>query len=163
VSQAPTDAPAGAVIKGRYRYLLWRTVEEQATGTVLFIMLNPSTANAKQDDPTLRRCIGYTRRWGFSKLEICNLFAFRTKEPRQLMTARSPIGPVNDLYIQSAASRAQLIVAAWGSHGDYLGRGNVVLSLLQPKHTLHVLRLTRSAHPAHPLYLKGNAIPSVLI
>jgi|SRR6185369_1848891 len=161
-SHMPSGAglmPQGAIIDGRYRYLLWRSI---GTGerTVLFLMLNPSTADAQSDDPTLRRCTTFARDWGFGRLEVCNLFALRTKDPRKLRAAKSPIGPANDRHIIEAASRASVIVAGWGTHGSYLERGREVAELLEAhRHSLCALRCTRAGHPAHPLYLPRALAP----
>src|SRR5580765_5070589 len=106
----------GATISpdGKYRYLLSREYEDGMFGTVLFVMLNPSTADATKDDATIRRCVGFTKRWGYSTLEVVNLFAFRATHPRDLWKADDPVGPDNDVTISDAVRRAQLIVAAWG-------------------------------------------------
>src|ERR1019366_833740 len=78
-----------------YRYSLWRRVGESRR-RVLFVMLNPSTADAIVDDPTIRRCMGFARTWGFGELEVCNLFAYRSPCPSALLRAADPVGPSND-------------------------------------------------------------------
>jgi len=152
----------GAIIDGRFRYLLWRTVGEASNGTVLFIMLNPSTADAQVDDPTLRRCMVFARTWGFARLEVCNLFALRTPDPAVLKRSRGAVGPKNDAYIRQACARASLIVAAWGTNGGHRNRAENVSRLLEPQHQLFALRLTRTGHPAHPLYLPKTVTPEPL-
>ena len=148
----------GAFIEGRYRYVLWRTVAE-AGGSVLFVMLNPSTADDQSNDPTIRRCMGFARSWGFSRLIVCNLFALRTSDPDRLLQARSPIGIHNDRHIQAAASLADRVVVAWGARGNHLGRADSVLALLRAYSEPHALRTTMTGQPAHPLYLPKNLVP----
>ncbi len=104
-----TDITTGAIIIGCYRYTLWRIWDEHKP-RVLFVLLNPSTANAIQDDATLRRCIHFARSWSYGSLEIVNLFALRATNPIHLRQAADPIGPCNDLYIREAAARATLLI-----------------------------------------------------
>lgn len=139
---------------GRYRYTLWR---KWAPGeTVMFIGLNPSTADATLDDPTIRRCIGFARAWGFGGLMMTNLFAWRATDPRDMKAAESPIGPFNNDVLWTAHMNAALTVAAWGAHGTHLGRDAAVRAML-PR--LHYLRLTKDGHPGHPLYLPASLRP----
>jgi hypothetical protein len=148
----------GATIRGRYRYHLWRRIVGAGSGRILFVMLNPSTADAEHDDPTLRRCLGFARAWGFGRLDVCNLFALRTPDPRELRSHRDPVGPENDRHICAAVARADRIVAAWGTGGALLRRGDAVRSILEPMSPM-VLRLTRRGHPQHPLYLPRAVVP----
>lgn len=140
----------------RYRYTLLRRLDRGDTKLV-FIGLNPSTADAHHDDPTIRRCIGYARAWGMSSMWMLNLFAFRATDPADMRAAPDPIGPENDATIDCICQDATMIVAAWGVHGTYLGRDNVVRDRLKGR--LHALRLTRGGHPAHPLYLPAELKP----
>jgi hypothetical protein len=137
---------------GLYRYSLRRCWDETRTG-VAFCMLNPSTADALKDDPTIRRCIGFAKRWGFGSLEVVNLFAYRATSPADLWPLADPIGPENDAHIKNAVGRASLIVAAWGIHGTHRRRGEDVAARWQEAKCLGV---TKDGHPRHPLY-----IPSV--
>lgn len=153
-SAAPT---AGADLEGDYRY--WLTREWSPTGpTVLWVMLNPSTATADVDDPTIRKIVGFSKRWGFGSLEVVNLFAFRATEPRAMLAARDPVGPRNDAAIAAAAGRAALVVCAWGNHGGHLGRDRAVRELLRERE-LACLRVTKQGQPQHPLYISGDARP----
>ncbi len=139
---------------GRYRYLLTRTLAT-GTGTCLFCMLNPSTADHTVDDQTIRQCIGFTEAWGFKRLQVVNLFAWRATLPRDMLTAIDPIGPAGDDWILRAAWHADRVVCAWGEHGRHRDRGNAVRRMLQERSiTLHHLGLTKGhAQPRHPLYL----------
>jgi hypothetical protein len=132
----------------RYRYTLWR--EWGRDNYCMFIGLNPSTADEKTDDPTIRRCIGFAKRWGFGALCMTNLFAFRATDPRVMMGASKPVGQDNDRWLVDCARRAGIVIAAWGTHGQFLGRDEEVLNLLDD---LYCLRLTKEGFPAHPLYL----------
>ena len=137
-----------------YRYGLWR---RWGPGhTLMVVGLNPSTADETQDDPTIRRCIGFARAWGFGALRMANLFAYRAISPERLRQAADPIGPENDRSLQELADGAGLVLAAWGSHGTFLGRNRAVRRLLPD---LHILRLTRTGEPAHPLYLPADLTP----
>jgi hypothetical protein len=139
---------------GRYRYLLTRTLGT-GNGTCVFVMLNPSTADHTVDDQTIRQCVGFTAAWGYRRLAVVNLFAWRATLPRDMLTAIDPIGPAGDDWILHAARCADRIVCAWGEHGRHRGRGAAVRSLLQADgRALHHLGLTKGHHqPRHPLYL----------
>jgi hypothetical protein len=114
-------------------------------------MLNPSTADAHHDDATIRRCIGFARSWGFGGVEIVNLFAYRARDPRELLRVADPVGPRNARFIQMAIARAALVVLAWGAHPSVSRRA--ALSLPRAR----CLGLTRAGHPRHPLYLRRDA------
>src|SRR5882672_740313 len=124
-----TTERSGAVFDrtGRYRYLLWRAWDQAAPG-VAFVMLNPSTADARRDDPTIRACTRLARAWGFGSMRAVNLFALRTSDPSNLARARDPVGGQNDAYLVDAASAAGLVVLAWGNHGRLAGRCDAVLA-----------------------------------
>lgn len=113
-------------------------------------MLNPSTADAHQDDPTIKRCIGFAQLWGYGSLAVANLFAFRTAFPQALKRCTEPIGPENDIWLMALASEADTLVAAWGNHGQLLSRSRQIKALL-PR--LMCLGLTKSGEPKHPLYV----------
>src|SRR2546421_6723193 len=130
------DCRSGAVVVGPYRYLLWREWNAKLP-RLLWILLNPSTADERVDDPTLRRVLGFSQSYGFGGLEVVNLFALRSPHPRALTQVVDPVGPENDMYIREAVGRASKIVAAWGSFGTLYRRGDripshIELSLLFP-------------------------------
>lgn len=145
----------------RYRYRLWRRWRgaAQSKGDVNFIMLNPSTADADVDDPTIRRCEAFARLWGYGGVVVTNLFAWRATNPSELRDVTAPIGPQTDTVLLHAANNAALIVCAWGVHGALRYRAESVLTLLGG-HALHSLRVTKDGHPSHPLYLPGNLTPT---
>jgi len=151
---------AGAIIVGSYRYHLWRNWD-RSRPRLLWVMLNPSTADATCDDPTLKRCIAFSKRWGFGGLEVVNLFAYRATVPEELYRADDPIGGWNDCYLISAAKHAPEIVVAWGAHGVYQGRDRAVLSLLRryAAHPLACLDTLLYGSPRHPLYVASDNLP----
>ena len=140
-----------------YRYTLTREVNMFGNGeAALFLMLNPSTADEAADDPTVTRCMGFARRWGYSTLHVANLFAFRATSPADLKMASDPIGPGNDRYLVELAERSGVRVAAWGVHGELMGRNNAVKRLVG-RLGLKALGFTKAGHPRHPLYVPKTA------
>jgi len=137
---------------GAYRYLLTRHWND-ALPSCLFIMLNPSTADATLDDHTVRKCRGFATRWGCGRFSVVNLFAFRTSSVAVLKTARDPVGPENDMYIrQQLADNPKYVVAAWGVNGAYRQRSEEVLRLLRGCDvTLYCISSTKGGYPQHPL------------
>jgi len=126
------------------------------SGSVLFIGLNPSTTDAFCDDPTIRRCIGFTKTLGYRKFYMGNLFAFRATDPGDMKLAADPVGARNDYFLLSMAAEAKIIIACWGSHGNYMDRDKAVLELLNG-YDIHVLNVNKDGSPGHPLYLKKNS------
>lgn len=143
-----------------YRYLLWREWD-QARTHCLFVMLNPSTADETQLDPTLRRCLRFAWDWGFGGFRVVNLFALRSTDPAGLSAVDDPEGPENDGHLVAAAQRAGKVIAGWGALGGYRDRQARVLQLLEPHAEIEALRLTRGGHPGHPLYLPADLKPFV--
>ncbi len=135
-----------------YRYSLTR-IWEKNKSIVLFIGLNPSTADDKIDDPTIRRCINYANDWGFGGLLMVNLFAYSTTTPSKLKLTKYPIGKENDKHIIELSKRAKLSVAAWGNFGSLQNRDKEVIKLIP---NLMCLKINKSGQPAHPLYQKKN-------
>jgi hypothetical protein len=151
----------------QYRYALLRPnlmrqfAQDSVSGTCLFIMLNPSTADETQNDPTVTRCIGFAKMWGFATLEVCNIFAYRTPYPDLLWKQDDPVGPDNDHWIADCAKNAAMIVAAWGGGGVERERAPRVLKLLKD-YRIHCLGTTFGGQPKHPLYLPKDTEPRVL-
>ncbi|MEL7508454.1 MAG: DUF1643 domain-containing protein [Cyanobacteria bacterium J06633_23] len=159
-----TNSTKGSAIfdpSHRYRYYLTRTwPSTNPNRQVTFIMLNPSQANAEQDDPTIRACSQFARRWGYQQLNIVNLFAYRTPQPSTLKQIADPIGPNNDHYLLQATESANKVILAWGNWGSLLKRDQTVVKLLNPYHKkLHCLMRNNSGQPRHPLYIKRTTQP----
>lgn len=143
-----------------YRYLLRRTWEP-LTESLLFVMLNPSTANALVDDHTIRRCTYYAKRHRYGGMSVVNLFALRATDPRQLLEHPDPAGPDNWRVLTTLAIRdpGRLVVAAWGAYDRRLGMfgDQVALLFTERGHTLHRLgTLTAAGYPRHPARLAND-------
>ena len=138
-----------------YRYTLWRTWR-QGDGHVMFIGLNPSTADETQDDPTIRRCIGFAKDLGYGGVLMLNLFAFRATNPKELKKTNHPIGPENNHCLQRYFDPIGFNIACWGSLGSYLNRGRDVIDMLGEDGLL-CFGLTKNGQPRHPLYLKKDS------
>ena len=141
----------------QYRYTLTRNWIGGERGSLNFIMLNPSTADDYVDDPTIRRCIGFAKRWGFSELVVTNLFAYRSTNPRHLavLAAMDPvaaIGKDNDEILREVARQSNMAVCAWGDHGELLDRGMDMRAFLAlSERQSYCIRLTKRGNPAHPV------------
>jgi hypothetical protein len=157
-------SPSGAVFSAcrRWRYLLWRQWDEKLP-VANFLMLNPSTADEFQLDPSCTRARVYAERWGYGSLIVTNVFGWRATDPFAMKAVRDPVGRGNDRAIVQAAKEADIVVCAWGNHGAHLERSVKVLTLLRKARVpLHALRINGAGEPAHPLYLPGNLRPTKL-
>ena len=147
----------------RFRYTLTRTWDETKSG-VAFICLNPSTATATEDDPTIRRCIGFAKSWGYGQLLILNIFAYRATKPADMWKAHKSgvdiIGGAENwtetLQIYAMEHKCERVIAAWGTHGGARGI-SVMLNWQHPR--LECLALNADRSPKHPLYLKSDLRP----
>lgn len=151
----------GAVLSpdGVYRYRLWRIWDADRHPTA-FVMLNPSTADASVDDPTIRRCMGFARSWGAGGIVVVNLHAYRATDPRDLMAAAGRgvdvIGPDNDAHVRAVFSVVDSVVFAWGAATLGPGVARRVREALPPGVEVSCLGVTKHGHPRHPLYLAAN-------
>lgn len=155
------DAPSAALYSDceRYRYALTRTWDP-AGQRLLFIMLNPSKATEIQNDPTVERCERRARALGCGAFRVTNIFAWRETDPHRMRRADDPVGPENDWVIMDGVAWADLVIAAWGTHGAHLDRGAEVTRLLRAADApLHTLGLTKHGHPRHPLYISYGQPP----
>ncbi|MFE2772275.1 DUF1643 domain-containing protein [Microbacterium resistens] len=143
-----------ADVRGDYRYTLTRTWDTDRD-SVVFIMLNPSIADASVDDPTIRRCISFAKREGFGGIIVVNLYAFRATDPQAMFAAVDPVGPDNDRIIANAVA-GRTVIAAWSSYA-HPARVAQVLALLPGTASLRCLGVTKGGHPRHPLYVRGDA------
>lgn len=158
------EYPQGAVISPceRYRYVLWRTVVDKVvlgSAPCVFVMLNPSVADHEREDATLRRCIGYARSWGYERLVVVNLFAYRATLPKELKAVIDPIGPENDRWVREAMAIAGIRVCAWGPNGALQGRDK---AFRQAYEGLYCLKKTKDGFPSHPLRLLATLKPVML-
>lgn len=180
----PTDSRCGAIIEGVYRYRLWRpgyirpphiadAVSDARGGwRLLFVMFNPSKADALDDDPTLRQCIAFARRWGFERLDVVNLYALRATDPKTIARNADPIGAHNDRHLVDAVGRADRVVLAWGA-ANKAGQSFAVsveqraravceiIRAVQGERSIVCLGVCDDGQPRHPLRLAHTteAIP----
>ena len=138
----------------KYRYSLLREWD-QSKPKVLFIMLNPSWADSEKNDPTTTRCINYAFNWGYGGMFIGNIFAYRARDPKILLRASDPVGPMNDYYLREMQRECDMIIAAWGNE-PILKKIPFSINAIK---SLFILDLTKSGTPRHPLYLKSNLEP----
>lgn len=155
---------------GTWRYSLTRDLPPQlldgqgySMTVCTFVMLNPSTADAEQDDPTIRRCIRFARDWGFTRLKVVNLYAYRTPSPHAMWEEQARgtdiVGPENDHALSLAFGGSDVIIAAWGAGAgaDRLAQVADTFSGWQ----FYALGLTKDGHPRHPLYMRADVQPFV--
>lgn len=142
-----------------YRYRLtrrWGTSKLIAA----FVMLNPSTADAQADDPTIRRCMGFARSWGYDGIEVVNLFALRSPDPEDLRdnmeAGIDPVGPDNDRHLDEVAGRSAKLIAAWGAHPFAKDRVRAFLALKGVGSIVECLGTTKDGSPRHPLYVRAE-------
>lgn len=144
---------------GRYRYHLARWWEFNKPAAT-FIMLNPSTADAEIDDPTIKRCMEFAKRWGCGGIQVVNLFALRTPSPAEMKRAYAPQGLFNESTILHAARTSAWVMCAWGNHGSHRGQDKRVMKMLQENGVpTYCLGVTESGQPKHPLSRGKGFIP----
>jgi hypothetical protein len=135
---------------GTYRYSL-RREWDPSLPRLLYVMLNPSIASHELEDQTSRQCLFFAKKFGFGSLEVVNLYALISTDPKQLKYASDPIGTENDNYIEEAAIRAERILVAWGEKHFINQRHKVVTHhLISRGHDLYCLGTAKSGHPRHP-------------
>jgi len=144
----------------QYRYRLERTWDKTKP-KVLFLMLNPSTADSFIDDPTIRRCIGFARSWNYGGILVGNLFAFRATDPKTLLNIYDPIGEDNQKHLKEMYNEAEIIITAWGNSGivEKTFKKFKDYKPLEGAKELYYLELSKTGTPKHPLYLKKDLKP----
>jgi len=149
----------------RYRYWLQRDISpptERIRSRCLWVMLNPSTADCTVNDPTVGRCMDFTARWGYDDMEIVNLFAYRSTDPKMLLLPKIKpiaIGPENDAWIRQRAAQADIVICAWGAHKFVRERSvdvRAMLRVVAPPYLIGCIGRTKDDYPKHPLYVPGN-------
>ena len=161
-----SSAESGAIFSPErlHRYALWRDLHVEGPPLVV-IGLNPSTADETRDDPTIRRCRGFAKAWGFEGLVMLNLYAFRSTDPKPMFAAgEAAVGPDNDATILQVAkdvrSAGGVVLAAWGAFRQAVPRATLLREKLREAEvTLHVLGLSKEGGPKHPLYIKADTLP----
>lgn len=154
---------------GAYRYALQRKLTnmnllnlEDNMGGMAFVMLNPSTADASNNDPTVTRCMNYAIAWGYSTLYVLNIFAYRATDPKEMIRAHDPEGVHNKLAFASILPLCNLVVCAWGVHGLVRNQQKRALEWIEGcGKTPYVLGITKDGQPKHPLYLRKDLKPYV--
>ena len=142
----------------KHRLQLWREWDSNLP-QVLFIMLNPSTADHEQDDPTLRRCIDFAKQWGYGGLYIGNLYSLRAADPKTLLKVSKFSHIDNCKHVSTMAQQCQLVVCAWGNYPIIKKLGIPLNIFKQLNQKLHCIDLSKTGTPKHPLYLKKSLTP----
>ncbi|CAA6827015.1 MAG: Unknown protein [uncultured Sulfurovum sp.] len=138
-----------------YRYILSR-IWDKTKPMVMIIGLNPSTADETEDDPTIGRCISFSKSWGYGGVYMLNLFAFRATEPKDMFKALNPVGSENDNFIEIYSKKVDKIICAWGNDGVYKNRS---YHIRKKFNNLFYLKMNQTGEPSHPLYLKSDLLP----
>ncbi len=142
----------------KHRYMLSRIWDEN-TGAVVFIGLNPSTADENNDDRTIKKCIKYAKDWGYGGIYMINLFSFRATNPNKMLSALNPTNDENDKYIEKYINIGKKVICAWGNDGSFQDRNNDITNKFKD---LYCLKLNQTGQPAHPLYLEDNLKPKLM-
>ena len=146
----------------QYRYWLEAKVSDDERPVCMFLMLNPSAADAMKSDPTLNACKRFARDWGYGTVRVCNLFALRSPYPKDLKESSDPVGAENDGWILQKARDSDMIVCGWGNHGIYLDRSTRVRRMLEREglsSRMRHLGLTKMGQPRHPQRLDTDTLP----
>lgn len=140
----------------RYRYLLRRVWDYDGV-RALFVMLNPSTADASVDDATIRSCTRLCSSQKFGSFEVVNLFAYRATDPDELLECDDPVGLINENVTRAAANRCDLVICAWGSHVMGMTRKSETFRILKDrKIPIYCFGKNKDGSPKHPLYLRSE-------
>ena len=149
----------------RYRYQLWRTWDTQISQRCVFVGLNPSAADERSNDPTIRRCVGFAEswkgRWRCGGLTVVNLFGYCTHDPASLKQQSDPYGRANTKWLhKTCADPDARVICMWGNHGEFANASERFLNWCQRKQiAVYALRTNSSGQPAHPLYLPSSLKP----
>lgn len=145
---------------GRYRYALMRYWDHDLP-KLMWLMLNPSTADADQDDATIRACIAIAKNLGFGGINVGNLFAWRSTDRSVLAGVDDPVGTDNDMWLKNLAGLSGMVLCGWGTDGTLHGRDEAVKKLLWDQ-DMYCMQRTKHGHPQHPLYVKRDNRPVLL-
>ena len=151
------DSDAKLSSCGQYRYVLNRTWDDTLQ-TLGVVCLNPSTADAEGDDPTVRKCIALTKHWGYGGFVLVNLFAWRATDKTEIKEVDDPVGPSNDSEIETALADVEDVFVAWGNDGVYLGRSSTVREILaRLGKNYFCIKQNTNNEPVHPLYQSNTS------
>jgi hypothetical protein len=139
----------------KYRLQLWRIWDDHLP-KIMFIMLNPSSADAKRDDPTIRRCINFTKKWGYGGIYVGNLYPLISPKPKLLLRSSSVYHLDNKSNLNEMAKKCTRIVCAWGNFLVIKKLGFPDDFFLELKDKLYYISISKNKTPKHPLYLSGN-------
>lgn len=147
----------------RYRYKLYR-IWDDSLPLICFVMLNPSTADDLQLDPTLKRCKARAMKLGYGGFSVLNLFAYRATDPAEMKRQADPVGPENDETILREVAQVDAAICGWGNDGAHMQRAYAVTELLErvAAGKLFALKVNGDngkGHPSHPLYLSYDLQP----
>jgi hypothetical protein len=142
----------------KYRYALWR-IWDRSRPFIMFIGLNPSTANETEQDPTITRVMNFARDWGYGGFYMANLFGIVSSKPEVLLTDPDPLGD-NDQWLEKIAAECEKIVFAWGAFKQATKRAEEVKNRFPGA---YCLKKTKDGHPGHPLYIAANTQPILFI
>lgn len=141
---------------GKYRYLL-RRVWDHAKPRALFIMLNPSTADARKDDATIRSCVRLASGLGYGSIEVVNIFGWRATDPDELPKQADPMGPMNERVVAAAIVRCDVVICAWGANAMAARKSHYLCERIRSyRPAAYCLGKTKSGAPKHPLYIKSG-------
>lgn len=169
----PQETPSGAIFSedGLYRFLLWRRwdlgrlqhdLEAHEPRWLVSCCLNCSTADAMKNDPTVAGMVKRAKSWGYDGFKMVNLFAYRSTNPKGLLSAQNPVGAGNDAAILEACRLATTVICGWGSASPLIpARAKYVEGMLRASGVeLHHLRLNKDGQPGHPLYIGHDIQPT---
>lgn len=146
----------------RWRYTLWRrwSAFSEDESLAVWLCLNPSTASEHKNDPTVTRCIEFSKSWGYTGMVMLNLFGYRATDPKEMKRYQEPVGDQNDAAIIEVSQYAKALICGWGNHGSHQDRDLRVLSKLRrAKVKPMCLVVTGKGQPQHPLYVKASKQP----
>ena len=138
-----------------YRYVLIREWDSRKP-SLMFIGLNPSTADEEKDDPTIRRIMGFAKKGGYEKIYVTNIFAFGATYPKDLFSNKNPVGFDNDLWIKNISKEVEKVILAYGNLGKKFDRPNEILKLIESP---YCIKISKTGYPMHPLYLEYTNKP----
>lgn len=144
----------------KYRYSLWR-VWDPKKPMLCYCMLNPSTADENENDPTVERCQRRAQALGYGGMFVVNIFAYRSTDPAKLKKVSDPVGSYNDTKLIDVFKECKTIICGWGKHGSLHDRGRHVLAMIQvrARKTPYALKINKDGSPAHPLYIGYDVKP----